>query len=46
VRANRQRQRLIAFGLDQHHREIFSVTRLDEAIGLYDDEAAALATAE
>lgn len=47
VRANRQRQRLIAFGLDAHHREIFSVTRLDEAIGLYDDEAAALAaTAE
>jgi anti-anti-sigma factor len=43
VRANRQRQRLVAFGLDAHYRQIFELTRLDEAITLYDDEHAALA---
>lgn len=46
VRAQRQRQRLVAFGLDAHYRQIFSLTRLDEAIGLYDDERAALAAME
>jgi anti-sigma B factor antagonist len=45
VRANRQRQRLLAFGLDEHYREIFQLTRLDEAIGIHDTEAAALAAA-
>lgn len=43
VRANRQRQRLLAFGLNQHYRQIFELTRLDEAIGIHDSEAAALA---
>ena len=43
VRANRQRQRLVAFGLDDHYRQIFELTRLDEAIVLYDDEHGALA---
>ena len=43
VRANRQRQRLVAFGLDDHYRQIFELTRLDEAISLFDDERAALA---
>ena len=46
VRANRQRQRLLAFGLNQHYRQIFELTRLDEAIGIHDSEAAALADAE
>ncbi|HZD02931.1 MAG TPA: STAS domain-containing protein [Actinomycetes bacterium] len=45
VRANRQRQRLLAYGLSEHYRQIFSLTRLDEAIGIYDTEAAALSTA-
>ena len=45
VRANRQRQRLLAFGLSDHYREIFEVTRLDEAIEIHDDEDAALAAA-
>lgn len=43
VRANRQRRRLVAFGLDEHYRQIFELTRLDEAISLYDDERTALA---
>lgn len=43
VRAQRQHQRLAAVGLSEHYRQIFQLTRLDEAITLYDDEAAALA---
>ncbi len=46
VRANRQRQRLLAFGLNQHYRQIFELTRLDEAIGIHDNEAAAVAAAD
>lgn len=45
VRANRQRQKLLAFGLSDHYRNIFDLTRLNEAIGIYDDETAALAAA-
>ncbi len=45
VRANRQRQQLAAYGLSEHYREIFELTRLDEAITIYDDEASALAVA-
>ena len=43
VRANRQRQPLAAYGLSAHYREIFELTRLDEAITIYDDERSALA---
>jgi anti-sigma B factor antagonist len=43
VRANRQHQPLVAYGLSDHYREIFELTRLDEAIGVYDDEPSALA---
>jgi anti-sigma B factor antagonist len=45
VRANRQRQKLLAFGLTDHYRQIFALTRLDEAIGILDSEADALASA-
>lgn len=43
IRANRQQQRLLAFGLSQHYRSIFEITRLSEAIGIYDTETQALA---
>src|SRR5947209_7876207 len=43
IRVNRQKQRLLAFGLSQHYRTIFEITRLSEAIGIYDTEAQALA---
>jgi len=42
VRANRQRQQLAAYGLSEHYREIFELTRLDEAIAIYDNEESAL----
>lgn len=43
VRANRQKQRLCAFGLSDHYKQIFELTRLDEAIGIFDDEQSAVA---
>jgi anti-anti-sigma factor len=43
VRAQRHGQRLAAFGLSDHYREIFQLTRLDEAIAVHDDEASAVA---
>ena len=42
IRANRQKQRLLAFGLSEHYRQIFELTRLNEAIGIFPDEKAAL----
>ncbi|HEY5891411.1 MAG TPA: STAS domain-containing protein [Acidimicrobiia bacterium] len=43
IRAQRSGHALRAYGLSDHYRQIFSLTRLDEAIGLYDDEASAIA---
>lgn len=45
IRANRQKQRLLAFGLTEHYSQIFELTRLNEAIGIFPNEAAALAGA-
>jgi anti-sigma B factor antagonist len=45
VRANRQHQALLAYGLTDHYRQIFELTRLDEAIAIHDNESAALAAA-
>jgi anti-sigma B factor antagonist len=42
IRINRQKQRLLTFGLSEHYRHIFDRTRLNEAIGVYDTEAQAL----
>lgn len=44
VRARRQGQSVLAYGLSDHYRQIFELTRLDEAVGIHDDEAQALAT--
>jgi anti-sigma B factor antagonist len=43
IRAQRAGHSLRAYGLTDHYREIFSLTRLDEAIGIYDDEGSAVA---
>ena len=45
VRTQRQRQRLLAFGLSDHYRQIFELTRLDEAISIQESEEDALAAA-
>ena len=45
VRAQRGGGRLVATGLSEHYRQIFSLTRLDEAIEIHDDEPAAVAAA-
>jgi anti-sigma B factor antagonist len=42
IRANRQHKKLAAYGLSDHYREIFELTRLDEAIKIYDSEQTAL----
>ena len=41
IRVQRQKQQLLAYGLSDHYRQIFELTRLNEAIGIYTDEAAA-----
>lgn len=43
IRVNRQKQRLLAYGLSDHYRQIFDLTRLDEAIGIHASESDALA---
>jgi len=43
IRVKRQNQRLLAFGLNEHYQHIFELTRLHEAINIYDTEAEALA---
>jgi anti-sigma B factor antagonist len=45
VRAQRQRQQVLAHGLSDHYRQIFELTRLDEAVGIHDTEDDALAAA-
>ena len=45
VRAQRQHQRMLAYGLSDHYRQIFELTRLDEAVSIHDSEDATLAAA-
>ncbi len=45
VRANRRSQQLLAYGLSDHYRQIFELTRLDEAVGIHDSEQSALGAA-
>jgi len=45
IRVNRQKQRMLAFGLSDHYKHIFELTRLNEAIGIYETEADVLAVA-
>jgi anti-sigma B factor antagonist len=42
VRAQRRHQRVLAWGLSDHYRQIFELTRLDEAVSIHDNEAQAL----
>ena len=38
IRAQRKNQRLLAYGLNEHYDKIFELTRLNEAIGIYENE--------
>ena len=42
VRIQRQKQKLLAFGLSEHYKQIFELTRLNEAIGIYETEQEAV----
>ena len=46
IRMNRHRQRLFAFGLNDHYKHIFELTRLNEAIGIYETEDEAVSAAQ
>jgi len=43
IRANRQKQRLLACGLSEHYQHIFELTRLTDVIAIYPTEGEALA---
>ena len=45
VRAKREGRQISAYGLSDHYRQIFELTRLDEVISVHDDEGQALAAA-
>ena len=45
IRVNREKQRLLTYGLTEHYRHIFELTRLDDAIGIYGTEQEALKAA-
>ncbi len=42
IRANRQKKRLAICGLSDHYRHIFQITKLDDAMKIYETEADAL----
>ena len=45
IRIQRQKQQLFVCSLSDHYRQIFELTRLNEAIGIFATEAEALAAA-
>ena len=42
IRVQRQKQQLLAYGLSDHYQQIFELTRLNEAIAIYDSEDTAV----
>jgi anti-sigma B factor antagonist len=46
IRVNREKQRLLTYGLTEHYRNIFQITRLDDAISIYDSEDEAVQAAD
>ncbi len=45
IRVNRQKQQLLSYGLNEHYRHIFMLTRLSDVIHIYDHESDALQAA-
>jgi anti-sigma B factor antagonist len=46
IRVNREKQRLLTYGLSEHYKSIFQITRLDDAIGIHDSEEEAVEAAD
>jgi anti-sigma B factor antagonist len=46
IRVNREKQKLLTYGLTEHYQNIFQITRLDDAIGIYESEEEAVRAAE
>ena len=46
IRVNREKQRLLTYGLTEHYRNIFQITRLDDAISIYETEEEAVRAAD
>jgi anti-sigma B factor antagonist len=46
IRVNREKQRLLTYGLSEHYQNIFQITRLDDAIGIYESEEEAVRAAD
>ena len=42
IRVNREKQRLLTYGLSDHYRNIFQITRLDDAITIHESEEEAV----
>ena len=45
IRINREKQQLLTYGLSDHYRSIFQITRLDDAIAIHDSEEEAVRAA-
>jgi anti-sigma B factor antagonist len=45
IRINREKQKLLTYGLSDHYRNIFQITRLDDAISIYNTEEDAVQAA-
>jgi anti-sigma B factor antagonist len=45
IRINREKQQLLTYGLSDHYRSIFQITRLDDAIAIHDSEEEAVKAA-
>jgi anti-sigma B factor antagonist len=45
IRVNRQKQRLLSFGLSDHYRHIFALTRINDAINNFASEDEAIKAA-
>jgi anti-sigma B factor antagonist len=46
IRVNREKQRLLTYGLTEHYRNIFQITRLDDAITIFSSEEEAVRAAD
>ena len=45
IRINREKQQLLTYGLSEHYKSIFQITRLDDAIAIHDSEGEAVRAA-